>query len=115
MSGETVRRFTDREIADAYTKFRMAIKGQIVQVEDYVRASDYDRQVKWLTEENARLAHDLDAASIDQKNALARVKELEGALRLAQYAMRAPLDDWKGEVERKALDAARSALAKEGK
>jgi hypothetical protein len=79
MSGETVRRFTDREIADAYTRFRMAIKGQVAQVEDYVRASDYDRQVKWLTEENARLARDLYAASVDRKNALARVKELEAA------------------------------------
>jgi len=36
---------------------------------------------------------------------------LEDALRLAVDAMRAPLDDWKGVVERKALDAARAALA----
>ena len=33
------------------------------------------------------------------------------ALELAVQAMRAPLDDWKGELERKALDAARAALA----
>lgn len=33
------------------------------------------------------------------------------ALELAVQAMRAPLDDWKGELERKALDAARKALA----
>jgi hypothetical protein len=39
------------------------------------------------------------------------VEELRHALRLAQDAMRAPLDDWKGELERKALDAARRALA----
>ena len=51
------------------------------------------------------LGEDYDAA---QK----RIAELEGALRLAQYAMRAPLDAWKGEVERKALDAARAAFLK---
>lgn len=32
------------------------------------------------------------------------------ALTLAVQAMRAPLDDWKGELERKALDAARAVL-----
>lgn len=32
------------------------------------------------------------------------------ALKLAVQAMRAPLDDWKGELERKALDAARAVL-----
>lgn len=36
--------------------------------------------------------------------------ELRAALKLAMWAMRAPLDDWKGECERKALDAARAAL-----
>ncbi len=45
----------------------------------------------------------------DYDAAQQRISELEAALRLAQYAMRAPLDDWKGEVERKALDAARAA------
>ena len=35
---------------------------------------------------------------------------LRDALLLAQHAMRAPLDDWKGVLERKALDAAREAL-----
>lgn len=39
-----------------------------------------------------------------------RCEALEAALRLAVHAMRAPLDDWKGECERKALDAALMAL-----
>jgi hypothetical protein len=38
--------------------------------------------------------------------------ELLEALKLAVAAMRAPIDEWKGEVERKALDAARAAIAK---
>jgi hypothetical protein len=47
---------------------------------------------------------------------IAAAPDLLAALRLAQEAMRAPLDDWKGEIERKALDAARAAIAKaEGK
>ena len=37
-----VRRYTDQEIADAYTRFRMAIKGQQVNVAEYVLAPDYD-------------------------------------------------------------------------
>lgn len=40
----------------------------------------------------------------------ARVAELEAALSLAVDAMRAPLDGWKGEVERQALDVARATL-----
>lgn len=35
---------------------------------------------------------------------------LRAALTLAVQAMRAPLDEWKGECERKALDAANAAL-----
>jgi len=37
-------------------------------------------------------------------------ERLHAALQLAVWAMRAPLDDWKGECERKALDAAHAAL-----
>lgn len=47
----------------------------------------------------------------------ARIKELEAeqasimnALRLSVVAMRAPLDDWKGELERQALDAIALAM-----
>jgi hypothetical protein len=42
-----------------------------------------------------------------------RIGELENALREAQNAMRAPLDGWKGEVERAALDTAATALSAE--
>ena len=41
---------------------------------------------------------------------LSEVQQLRDALALAVHAMRAPLDDWKGELERKALDAAALAL-----
>lgn len=41
----------------------------------------------------------------------ARVAELEAALGKAVNAMRAPIDDWKGEVERAALDDARAVLS----
>jgi hypothetical protein len=37
------------------------------------------------------------------------------ALRLAQHALRAPQDDWKGELERTALDAINAALAGQDK
>lgn len=42
--------------------------------------------------------------------ALDCIERLRAALQLAMWAMRAPLDDWKGECERKALDAAHAAL-----
>ena len=38
------------------------------------------------------------------------VPALRKALELSVQAMRAPFDGWKGELERKALDAARAAL-----
>ena len=41
---------------------------------------------------------------------IAEVERLRAALILSVQAMRAPLDDWKGEVERMALDAAALAL-----
>lgn len=40
---------------------------------------------------------------------------LRAALNKAIFAMRAPIDGWKGEIEREALDAARAALAARGK
>ena len=43
---------------------------------------------------------------------IAAAPEMYAALKLAIEAMRAPLDDWKGVVERKALDASNAALAK---
>jgi len=49
--------------------------------------------------------------AVPAEAAQGEVEELRHALRLAQDAMRAPIDDWKGELERKALDACRRALA----
>lgn len=43
---------------------------------------------------------------------IAAAPELMEALRLAVHAMRAPIDGWKGEVERLALDKANAAIAK---
>lgn len=39
------------------------------------------------------------------------IDRLRTALNIAVLAMRAPIDDWKGEVERKALDVARDVLS----
>lgn len=44
------------------------------------------------------------------KDELREAERLRAALTLAVQAMRAPLDGWKGELERKALDAANAAL-----
>jgi len=44
------------------------------------------------------------------RSRMTEAERLREALTLAVHAMRAPLDDWKGEVERKALDAAAAAL-----
>ena len=46
---------------------------------------------------------------------IAEVERLRAALILSVQAMRAPLDDWKGEVERMALDAAALALGPNAK
>jgi hypothetical protein len=49
--------------------------------------------------------------STEKKAALVRrIQDLERALHLAIVAMRAPLDGWKGDFERKAIDAANAAL-----
>ena len=40
-----------------------------------------------------------------------RLRTTAEALRLCQWALREPLDNWKGECERKALDASRAILA----
>lgn len=42
-------------------------------------------------------------------------ERLRAALNTAMWAMRQPLDEWKGECERKALDEARAALAEVGR
>ncbi|MCO5213677.1 MAG: hypothetical protein M9936_28595 [Caldilinea sp.] len=40
----------------------------------------------------------------------AEIERLTAALNTCVWALRQPLDDWKGECERKALDEARDAL-----
>lgn len=56
-----------------------------------------------------------DTSPYDDHAELTRLRAecdaLRAALLLAREAMRAPFDDWKGELERKALDAANIALA----
>ena len=42
--------------------------------------------------------------------AAAEIERLRAALNTCVWALRQPLDDWKGECERKALDEARDAL-----
>lgn len=42
-----------------------------------------------------------------------RIAALEAALRVAYAAVTAPLDGWRGELDRKACDAIRSVLARE--
>ncbi len=52
------------------------------------------------------------SSSVEASHELATQNEvMRAALLLSVQAMRAPLDGWKGEVERKALDAANVALA----
>lgn len=41
-----------------------------------------------------------------------RIAALEAALRVAYAAVTAPLDGWRGELDRKACDAIRSVLAR---
>jgi hypothetical protein len=43
---------------------------------------------------------------------IAAAPELLAALQMAIQAMRAPLDGWKGDIERSALDVANAAVAK---
>ena len=43
-----------------------------------------------------------------------RLGEMEKALPIVYDALRAPLDDWKGVLERKALDALRALLPPKG-
>ena len=51
------------------------------------------------------------AAPADEIDRLKNEEQaLRKALELSVQAMRAPFDGWKGELERKALDAARAAL-----
>lgn len=67
----------------------------------------YTRHVSAMTGERLHEKSDI-AAELAHRDI--EIDALRAALRLAQDAMRAPLDDWKGNVERRALDAASAAL-----
>jgi hypothetical protein len=62
-----IRRYTDNEIADAHTRFRMAIKGQQVNVVEYVTASDHDAAIAQLTRERDALAAELAQERSDRQ------------------------------------------------
>ena len=56
---DAVKRYSERQIADAYTKFRMAIKGNSVpETMDFIAATAYDA----LEAENVRLREALRKA-----------------------------------------------------
>lgn len=52
-----------------------------------------------------------DGGSVTLAEQVRRMSAEAEALRLCQWALREPLDNWKGECERKALDASRAILA----
>ena len=56
--------------------------------------------------------HELSARRSENDALRAKLAESTVALHLAYDAMRAPIDDWKGVLERKAMDAYHAALAK---
>ena len=62
-------------------------------------------------EEAARCAADIDAGIAEITRLRAEAEALRKALNVSIIAMRAPLDDWKGELERKALDACAAIAA----
>jgi len=69
---------------------------------------EQDRQ-NWL-DYTARCA-ERDAALKREQELRTRCEALEAAVRLSIVAMRAPLDKWKGELERPALDACNATIA----
>lgn len=73
---------------------------------------DIDEFNRWKASRSSALPNptDFDAWVAATVMARAEIAELRDALKLAMWAMRSPLDDWKGECERKALDAAHVAL-----
>ena len=80
---------------------------------DYVLASDHDFIIDNLTEAGTGYSQQTLDAMVKERTELraeierlrAQLVEAERCLILARHAMRAPLDDWKGELERPALDA----------
>ena len=74
----------------------------------------HDRRTQW---ESIVLCTRYPAAECKEEFAanarlIAAAPDLLAALEHARFAMRAPLDGWKGEVERAALDKAGAAIAK---
>jgi hypothetical protein len=71
--------------------------------------------LKKLRDSSARALSEIGAAAPSPQAPQRQedASELRRVLELAVHAMRAPLDDWKGELERKALDAARAVLNKD--
>ena len=82
----TAKRLTPNKIAN------LVMADEAWHDSEYVAASDYDA----LSAELAALRVERDA--------------LRAALNTAMWAMRQPLDEWKGECERKALDKAHAVL-----
>lgn len=68
-----------------------------------------------LADELHDIHSELDAARSERDTLRAESERLRKALNTAMWAMRQPLDEWKGECERKALDEARAALAEVGR
>jgi predicted nuclease with TOPRIM domain len=82
----------------------VVLKGKmLVEVEDWEFKTD---RIKLLETELATGKEWWNGLSDDNAKLRDRIKHLEHALRKSVHAMRAPLDDWKGHVEREALDAA---------
>jgi len=69
-----------------------------------------DTLIQRLRRHRGDYVEEMDEAADALEQQAAQVEALRAALQLAMWAMRAPLDDWKGECERKALDAAHAAL-----
>ena len=76
-----VKRYTDQEIADAYTRVRMAIKGQQVNVVEYVLASDYDA----LAAELAEVRQRADNRTAQLNDAEARIAALTKFAEFCDY------------------------------
>ena len=77
-----VKRYSDLEIA-AYTRFRVAIKGQLIDTREYVLAADYDAAQARIRELEARestwaMRHERETSLTDKH--CERITQLEAAL-----------------------------------
>ena len=92
-------------------EFRPMTPSEHVKVNNALRAR--------IDELEAKLAAEREARGIDTNHLLCalaaereRREEAEAVIHTCQWAMRQPLDGWKGECERKALDEARAHFAR---